>query len=59
VHNGHVTLTGVVANDLQRVLPQSLASQFLAFTVTIEPRTNTEANAAGAAVSTAGSQQRS
>jgi hyperosmotically inducible protein len=43
VEHGRVTLTGVVNNDVERMLARSLASGFMAFSVTSELRTDKEA----------------
>jgi hyperosmotically inducible protein len=43
VERGHVTLTGVVANELDRRLADALARRGLAFSVTNDLRTNEEA----------------
>jgi hyperosmotically inducible protein len=45
VENGHVTLTGVVANNLERMLAGSRASHSQAFSVTNGLRTDAEAAA--------------
>jgi hyperosmotically inducible protein len=45
VENGHVTLTGVVNNDVEKVLARSLAAGFNAFSVDNELRTDAEARA--------------
>jgi hyperosmotically inducible protein len=42
VHRGHVTLTGVVQSDVDRMLARSLATTFGAFTVTNELKTDAE-----------------
>ena len=44
VERGHVTLTGVVRNDVDRMLARSLATQFGAFSVISELRTDAEVN---------------
>ena len=46
VEGGHVTLTGVVNNDVERMLARSLASSFGAFSVANELRTDAEMKAA-------------
>jgi hyperosmotically inducible protein len=46
VKNGHVTLTGVVNNNVERVLARSLASSFNAFSVDNRLQTDAEMNAA-------------
>ena len=46
VEHGRVTLTGVVNNDVDRMLARSLASQFGAFTVTNELKTDAEVRSA-------------
>src|SRR5262249_23814047 len=46
VEHGHVTLTGVVASDVDRMLAQSLAAQFGAFSVTNALRTDEEVRSA-------------
>ncbi len=45
VENGHVTLTGVVNNDVEKVLARSLATGFNAFSVDSELKTDAEARA--------------
>jgi hyperosmotically inducible periplasmic protein len=45
VENGHVTLTGVVQSNVDRVLARSLASQFGALTVTSDLKTDAEMQA--------------
>ncbi len=45
VENGNVTLTGVVNNNVERVLARSLASGFNAFSVKSELKTDAEARA--------------
>ena len=45
VENGRVTLTGVVASEVERVLARSLASGHGAFSVTSELRTDGEVRA--------------
>ncbi len=45
VENGHVTLTGVVNNDVEKVLARSLATGFNAFSVESELKTDAEARA--------------
>lgn len=42
VENGRVTLTGVVNNDVDRIVARSLANQFLAFSVTNDLKTEAE-----------------
>ena len=42
VEHGHVTLTGVVNNDTDRVIARSLAHQFPAMSVTNDLKTNAE-----------------
>ncbi|MBI3493079.1 MAG: BON domain-containing protein [Acidobacteria bacterium] len=42
VERGRVTLTGVVGSEIDRVLARSLASQFGAFKVTNELKTDAE-----------------
>ena len=46
VERGHVTLTGVVNNDVDRMLARSLASQSQAFSVKSELKTDAEAKRA-------------
>jgi len=46
VEHGHVTLTGVVSSDVDRMLAQSLAAQFGAFSVTNALRTDAEIRSA-------------
>ena len=46
VDHGRVTLTGVVNNNLDRMLARSLASQFGAFSVTTDLKTDAEAREA-------------
>jgi hyperosmotically inducible periplasmic protein len=46
VDRGHVTLTGVVNSEVDRMIARSLASQFLAFSVKSEIKTTTEARQA-------------
>jgi osmotically-inducible protein OsmY len=46
VERGHVTLTGVVQNNVDRMLARSLANSFGAFSVTNELRTDAEVRAA-------------
>ena len=46
VDRGHVTLTGVVRSDVDRMLARSLATQFSAFSVTSKLRTDAEMNSA-------------
>lgn len=45
VDNGHVTLTGVVNSDVERMLARSLATQFGAFSVTNNLKTEAEVRA--------------
>jgi len=45
VENGHVTLTGVVNNEVEKMQARSLASGFDAFSVTSELKTDAEARA--------------
>jgi hyperosmotically inducible protein len=45
VEHGRVTLTGVVNSDVDRMLARSLASQFGAFSLTNELKTDAEAQA--------------
>jgi hyperosmotically inducible protein len=45
VENGHVKLTGVVNNNVERVLARSLAASLGAFSVKSELRTDAEAKA--------------
>lgn len=45
VENGHVTLTGVVNNDLEKILARSLATGFNAFSVDNQLKTDAEARA--------------
>lgn len=45
VDHGRVTLTGVVSNDLERMLARSLATQFGAFSVTNDLKTEAEVKA--------------
>jgi len=45
VENGRVTLTGVVANNVERVLARSLATSFNAFSVTNDLKTDDEMRA--------------
>ena len=45
VENGHVTLEGVVNNNIDRMLARSLASQFGVFSLTNELKTDAEAKA--------------
>ncbi len=45
VQNGHVTLTGVVNNDVERMLARSLANGFNAFSVDCQLKTDAEARA--------------
>ena len=44
VERGHVTLTGVVRNNVDRMLARSLANQFSAFSVTSKLKTDAEMN---------------
>ena len=46
VDRGHVTLTGVVNSEVDRMVARSLASQFLAFSVKSEIKTTAEARQA-------------
>ena len=46
VEHGRVTLTGVVQSDVDRMLARSLATQFGAFSVTNELKTDAEVSAA-------------
>lgn len=46
VENGRVTLTGVVRSDVDRMLARSLATQFGAFSVTNDLKTDAEVQAA-------------
>ena len=48
VERGHVTLTGVVRSNVDRMLARSLANQFSAFSVTSKLRTDAEVSSAGA-----------
>ncbi len=45
VENGHVTLDGVVNNNIDRVLARSIASSFTAFSLTNDLKTDAEAKA--------------
>ena len=45
VQNGHVTLTGVVNNEVEKVLARSLANGFNAFSVDCQLKTDAEARA--------------
>lgn len=45
VENGHVTLTGVVNNNVERMLAQSIASSSSAFSVSNKLKTDAEAKA--------------
>ena len=45
VENGHVTLDGVVNNNMDRVLAWSIASSFTAFSLTNDLKTDAEAKA--------------
>jgi hyperosmotically inducible periplasmic protein len=45
VENGHVTLTGVVNNNVERMMAQSIASSSVAFSVSNKLRTDAEAKA--------------
>ena len=49
VERGHVTLTGVVRSNVDRMLARSLANQFSAFSVTSKLKTDAEVNDARAA----------
>jgi osmotically-inducible protein OsmY len=42
VENGHVTLDGVVLNDVDRAIARSIASGFLSFSVTNDLKTEAE-----------------
>ncbi len=44
VERGHVTLTGVVRSNVDRMLARSLANQFSAFSVTSKLKTDAEVN---------------
>lgn len=46
VDRGHVTLTGIVNSEVDRMIARSLASQFLAFSVKSEIKTTAEARQA-------------
>jgi osmotically-inducible protein OsmY len=46
VDRGHVTLTGVVRSNVDRMLARSLATQFSAFSVTSKLKTDAEMNSA-------------
>jgi osmotically-inducible protein OsmY len=46
VEHGHVTLTGVVQSNVDRMLARSLASQFGAISVTNDLKTDAEVQAA-------------
>jgi hyperosmotically inducible protein len=48
VERGHVTLTGVVRSNVDRMLARSLANQFSAFSVTNKLKTDAEVNNARA-----------
>ena len=48
VERGHVTLTGVVRSNVDRMLARSLANQFSAFSVTSKLKTDAEVNNARA-----------
>jgi predicted kinase len=48
VEGGHVTLTGVVRSNVDRMLARSLANQFSAFSVTSKLKTDSEMNDARA-----------
>jgi hyperosmotically inducible protein len=48
VERGHVTLTGVVRSNIDRMLARSLANQFSAFSVTSKLKTDAEVNNARA-----------
>lgn len=45
VENGRITLTGVVANEVERMLARSLATSFPAFSVTSQLKTDDEMRA--------------
>ena len=45
VENGHVTLDGVVNNNIDRVLARSIASSFTAFSLTNDLKTDSESKA--------------
>ncbi|RPJ78204.1 MAG: BON domain-containing protein, partial [Acidobacteria bacterium] len=45
VENGHVTLTGVVNSNVERMLARSLASSFNAFSVNSQLKTDAEVKA--------------
>jgi hypothetical protein len=45
VEDGRITLTGVVANEVERMLARSLATSFNAFSVTNELKTDDEMRA--------------
>jgi osmotically-inducible protein OsmY len=45
VENGHVTLEGTVASELDRVLARSLASQYGVFSLKNELKTDAEVKA--------------
>ena len=45
VENGHVTLDGVVNNNIDRMLARSIASSFTAFSLTNDLKTDAEAKA--------------
>jgi osmotically-inducible protein OsmY len=45
VENGHVMLTGVVNNNVERMLARSLATSFGAFSVKSELKTDAEVRA--------------
>jgi osmotically-inducible protein OsmY len=45
VENGHVTLTGVVNNDVEKMLARSIATGFNAFSVQSQLKTDAEARA--------------
>lgn len=47
VEHGHVTLTGVVNNEVDRMLARSIAAQSGAFSVTCDLKTEAEVRAAG------------
>jgi osmotically-inducible protein OsmY len=51
VEHGHVTLTGVVNSNVERMLARSLASSFGALSVTSELKTEAEVKTAGATTS--------
>jgi hyperosmotically inducible protein len=51
VEHGRVTLTGVVGSNVDRMLARALASQFGAFSVTVQLRTDAETREAELGVS--------